>query len=84
MPRYHFHLADGVDYRDEDGVELTDLNAARRMALCYLSDVLRDAAIKPEMPHDWHLEVTSEAGLVLFSVATNVADAPSKTRQVSA
>lgn len=32
MPRYFFHLHNDVEARDEEGVELPDLEAARRHA----------------------------------------------------
>jgi hypothetical protein len=32
MPRYFFHLHNDVEARDEEGIELADLEAARQLA----------------------------------------------------
>lgn len=40
MPRYYFHAADGAQIRDEDGEELTDLEAAKAVAASVMSELL--------------------------------------------
>ncbi len=43
MPRYHFHLDNGTgETRDEDGVELPDLETARLEALLGIRSILRE------------------------------------------
>jgi hypothetical protein len=44
VPRYYFHLKDGRTVLDEDGTELLDIHAARKMAVTYSGEVLRDGA----------------------------------------
>ncbi len=76
MPRFHFHLADGRDYPDEEGIVLPSITDARRLALMYMSEVLRDAASQPLPEQDWLLEVTTEEGLTLFTLNMFGIDAP--------
>jgi len=47
MPRYFFDLHDGTVFRDEQGVELPDLAAAREEATRALADTVQD-----ELPRD--------------------------------
>lgn len=43
MPRFHFHVVNGTgETRDDDGVELPDLEAARLEALSGIRSMLRD------------------------------------------
>ncbi len=42
MPRYYFHTEDGQCYPDDEGTELSDLNAARDEAARILGQMLRD------------------------------------------
>jgi len=42
MPRYYFDLKDGRESLDEVGVELTDIDAARKQAVTFSGEVLRD------------------------------------------
>lgn len=40
MTRYYFHAADGVQFRDAEGEELPDLDAAKDVALQVLTEML--------------------------------------------
>jgi len=42
MQRYYFHLKDGRLSLDEEGTEFPDIQAARREAIRYSGEVLRD------------------------------------------
>jgi hypothetical protein len=43
MPRYYFDIADGPESsRDEEGLELPNLEAARTQALATLGEIARD------------------------------------------
>ena len=44
MPRYYFNIKDGYTSLDEVGVELADVDAARREAVTFSGEVLRDGA----------------------------------------
>lgn len=74
MPRFFFHVHDGAVIRDEEGAELSDLQAARTEAVKYAGRLLIDEADKFWSGEEWRMEVTDEAGLILFVlmfVATN-------------
>jgi len=42
MPRYYFNLKDGRESLDDVGSEFPDIHAARREAVRYSGEVLRD------------------------------------------
>jgi hypothetical protein len=42
MPRYYFHVEDDETALDQEGVDLRDIEAARREALCATGDMLRN------------------------------------------
>jgi hypothetical protein len=44
MPRYFFNLKDGHQSLDEDGTDLPDIYAARKMAVTFSGEVLREGA----------------------------------------
>jgi len=76
MPRYFFHVEDGVIHADEEGTELSGLGAAREHAVCYFAELLRDAPRTFWNHGEWLMRVTDAAGLVFFTlhfVATNAA-----------
>lgn len=54
MTGYHFHAADGTQFRDEDGEELADLQAAQAVALDVVLQVL--PGIKAEF---WNKKIFS-------------------------
>jgi len=57
MPRYHFHVLDGVDLRDYHGTELSDEEEARR----YAEDMARMLARRPG-DENRRIKVTDETG----------------------
>jgi hypothetical protein len=66
MPRFYFHIFDGRDQRDDHGTELSDFQEARVEAIRYASEILKDDAHRIALGEDWHMNVTDEAGLILF------------------
>lgn len=76
MPRYFFHVHDGVDLRDEDGTELSDIRAARVEAVRFAGEVIANDADRRSLGEDWRLEVTDEAGLILFRLDFTIAESP--------
>ena len=65
MPKYHFHLD---DQRDEEGIELPNLAAAKCEALEFASRHICDAANSFWDREDWTLTVTDERGLTLVQL----------------
>ena len=72
MPKYYFHLKDGHTELDEDGTELADLKAARREAVKFSGEVLREGpGDSLWMGEPWRLWVTDQpngAGTTLFTL----------------
>lgn len=69
MPRYFFNVRDKIDYKDEIGVDLPDIVAAKKEALYHFGETLQnytDAFCDSEV---WQLSVTDQRGsnLMAFS-----------------
>lgn len=80
MPHYYFHTADGRRDRDRQGAELADHRAARKQAIRFAGAILDS---EPEVlwdGRDFRVEVTDEAGQLLFTVITLAVDAPASER----
>jgi hypothetical protein len=65
MPRFYFHLD---DERDEQGLELADLAAAKCEALEFAARHICDAANAFWDREEWLLSVTDEKGLTLMQL----------------
>ena len=74
MPRYHFNVHDGIEIPDEVGVDLPDINFARREAIRYAGTLLEEAANRESLGEEWRLDVTDASGAVLFSLSFMVKD----------
>ena len=75
MPRYFFHRTDGHREHDNEGTELEDLPTARKEAVVYAGQTMKD---HPEMVWDGgdlKIEVSDEFGLILFVVVVTTLDA---------
>ena len=66
MPCYHFNVYDGVSTHDRDGTAFADVHEARREALRRASTLLDDEVMRGRFGEDWQIEVTDEAGRLLF------------------
>ncbi|MBW6530410.1 hypothetical protein KZ820_06655 [Sphingomonas sp. RRHST34] len=77
MPRFFFHVTDGVDIRDEEGTELPNLKAARRVAVQYAGALLREVDSDELDRHDWVMTVTDDTGLTMFTLNIFLMLAPS-------
>ena len=42
MPRYFFHIIDGITLRDHEGTELPDIQTARSVAVRTSGEILQD------------------------------------------
>lgn len=81
MPRYHFHLHDGVDRPDAEGTELAGIEAARAEALRLAGEIIRDAGVRADLGEEWRVTVTDDAGLTLFIMDFLVAESPATARR---
>lgn len=68
MPRYFFHLHDGIEHPDRLGKDLPSLEAARGHAAAYLGELLRDGGDAIWNGEDWRLNVADETGLILLTI----------------
>jgi hypothetical protein len=66
MPRYYFHLHNGLDVIDEEGRELPDLEAARRAAVIDARQMAAESVRLGHLDLSHYLEVTDETGKTLF------------------
>jgi hypothetical protein len=62
MPRYFFHVHDGVDRPDPVGTELPDIKAARSEAIRTAGELLRDLDGNLEPNTVWEMNVVDETG----------------------
>ncbi len=76
MPRFHFHVRDGVCLPDHEGSEFPDWQAARLEAVRRAGDLLSKEADRIALGEDWRIEVTDHTGLVLFHMSFLVIEAP--------
>lgn len=66
MPRYHFHIKDGVMLvHDREGMILEDATAARNHARDYASMVRVELQGKNRLISAMYVEITDEAGGVI-------------------
>jgi uncharacterized protein DUF6894 len=68
MPRYFFHVHDGSSTRDKEGTELPDIFAAQEEAIHLSGELLREMGGKFWNGEEWSLDVTDEAGRILFTL----------------
>jgi hypothetical protein len=73
VTRYFFHLKSGFLWEDEDGCELTDLEAARKCAVQRARAICRTRLMDP----DDVIQVTTDDGAILFAVSFGEASAHS-------
>ena len=66
MPRYFFHVIDGHDIPDLEGVELPDRSAARAQAIRASGEILRDMGQDFWNGTKWRMEVADDRGQVMF------------------
>lgn len=68
MPRYYFHVHDGVGTPDYDGIDLPDLGAAKRLAVFHAGEMMRDDPNAFWDGAEWTMKVTDETGLPLITL----------------
>lgn len=67
MPRFFFHSQDGVIFHDDEGVELETLDQAKRTALNFLGESLRNND-RFWTTASFQVTVADADGLVLFTL----------------
>jgi hypothetical protein len=68
--RLFFHLTNGRDLiRDEDGIDVSDLEWAKREAQMTVDEMRKEEGFDPSSWNGWRLEVTDTAGTVLMWIS---------------
>ena len=81
MPQYYFNIKDGDTLVDEEGTRLKDLHQAMIAAARLLGESLRDKPDEFWRDRELQIEVTDEAGLLLFAVNASAISAPATCSQ---
>ncbi|WP_438823103.1 DUF6894 family protein [Methylobacterium frigidaeris] len=69
MPLYYFHINEARRYVDRDGVELSNLESARKEALRIIGELMIDNTLGDIWPvGEWVMTVADETGRQLFSI----------------
>jgi hypothetical protein len=68
--RFYFHLNNGEDMiRDEDGVLVSDVDAALIAAMEVIQELRAEDAVSAAEWHGWRLEIMDEASKVIESLS---------------
>lgn len=81
MGHYFFNLVDGGRERDETGLDLPDIEAARMEAVRYAGDLIRSEPGTLWAKGQWRVEVTDDRGVLICTVITLAIDAPTPEQQ---
>jgi hypothetical protein len=76
MPRYFFHIDDGVSVHDDEGTELENVTVAKCEAVKLAGQMICDAAGTFWDKEEWKLTATDEGGLTLFCLHFVGVEAP--------
>ncbi|TXN19610.1 hypothetical protein FV217_20750 [Methylobacterium sp. WL9] len=76
MARFFFNVFDGTGTTDTDGTELIDWQQARREAIRMAGLILINEGDKLQSGNGWTMEVSDEAGLVLFQLEVRFMETP--------
>lgn len=69
MSRFYFHVVNGCgETRDEEGVELPDLEAARLQAVSGIRSILRDEVARGELDLRGKIRITDDRDQLLLDV----------------
>ena len=68
LPRYYFHLHDGQELLDDEGVLIGDDSTARAEAIRAAGEMLRDTAGRLWNGEDWRMLVVKETGETVCSL----------------
>ena len=76
MPRYFFHVHDGTSKRDDEGTDLPDIFAAQEEAIRMSGALLGEMGGTFWNGEEWSLEVSDEAGRLLFTLRFTAEEGP--------
>lgn len=76
VPRFFFHVYDGVSLPDDEGTELPDWQAARTEAIATAGRIVADEGKRLKLGEDWRMEVTDDRGLLLFRLDFHITESP--------
>ncbi len=68
MPRYFFHVHDGRDIPDEEGIILAGDDDARAQAVIATSEAVRDLGPRFWQYPNWRMHVTDEQGVTICNL----------------
>lgn len=83
MPRFYFHIADGLKMRDLSGIELDGLGAAQREAIEIAGRIIAEGGKSPWSGEEWTLTVTDDRQVTLFKLAFSGSLAPGGNQPVA-
>jgi hypothetical protein len=68
MPRYFFHLHDGIEVPDRDGVEIAGPNEARVQALIACGEAIKELRGTFWEHAAWQMQVVDERGTAVCTL----------------
>jgi hypothetical protein len=68
VPRYFFHLHDGKNIPDNEGIELAGLAEARNQAIVAAGEMIRSDGHTVWNGSEWRMDVTDEPGNSVFTL----------------
>jgi hypothetical protein len=74
MPRYFFHVHDGQEMPDREGVELPGLDEARMQAITTAGEIIRQHPDVIWNAGEWQMDVTDETGAPVFTLRFSAED----------
>jgi hypothetical protein len=74
VPRFHFHVYNGLALPDSRGADCADAQAARLEALRLAAELIGDGATRRRLGRAWRIEVTDAAGTLLFRLDFTMPD----------
>ena len=72
MPQFYFNVHDGKDLIDDQGLEFPNADSAREAAVCLFGLVLKEDASLVACGAGRRMEVTDQAGSVLFRLGVTI------------
>lgn len=72
VPRFFFNVCDGVTPLDSDGTELPNAEVAKVEAIRHAGVLVSESADRFRVDESWRLEVTDEAGLILYRIEMHI------------
>lgn len=76
MARYFFNTEGSLRQVDDDGTELSDHSAARKHAIVFAGQVMHGEPSVLWDGNDFNVQVTDDAGLLLFTLTAYVTNSP--------